>query len=198
MTFTNEQQVLCIFLLRMHIKILKLSQSNSVQSIYCMNFLHRQCITDRKLNFDTDYKQGQKRLQIGAGSEITKQGKSVTKRGKKITNRGRDYKLVEKNMLTVKPEYKHSMIQAVLFFSAQGCLQLIHMQLPCDNQFIASTKINLAWYSKTVKITLNNKKLHRLDNSQTNVISNWQLQLVIRQSNVIAFLTSQSVILPSR
>ena len=76
-----------------------------------MNFLHRQCITDRKLNFDTDYKSGQKRLQIGAGSEITKRGKSVTKRG-------RDYKLVEKNMLNVKPEYKHSMIQAVLFFSA--------------------------------------------------------------------------------
>ena len=83
-----------------------------------MNFLHRQCITDRKLNFDTDYKSGQKRLQIGAGSEITKRGKSVTKRGKKITNRGRDYKLVKKNMLNVKPEYKHSMIQAVLFFSA--------------------------------------------------------------------------------
>ena len=79
--------------------------------MYCINFLHRQCIADRKLNFDTDYKSGQqglqngtafrdyksgqKRLQIGAGSEITKWGKRITKRGKKITNRGRDYKSVQ-------------------------------------------------------------------------------------------------------
>ena len=82
-----------------------------------MNFLHRQCITDRKLNFDTDYKSGQvQRLQNEA--KALQSGAGITKRGKKITNRGRDYKLVEKNMLNVKPEYKHSMIQAVLFFSA--------------------------------------------------------------------------------
>ena len=57
-----------------------------------MNFLHRQCITERKLNFDTDYKSGQKRLQIGAGSEITKRGKSVTKRGRDYKAGQKDYK----------------------------------------------------------------------------------------------------------
>ena len=69
-----NSKLFAIFLLRMHIKLLKLSQSNSVYSIYWINFLNRQFITGRKLNFDTDYKSGQQGLQNGAAFRDYKSG----------------------------------------------------------------------------------------------------------------------------
>ena len=68
------------------------------------NFLQRHCITDRKLNFDMDYKLGQQGLQNGGnirdyksgqvqrlqnGAKGLQIGSGITKRGKKITNRCR-------------------------------------------------------------------------------------------------------------
>ena len=101
MTFTDKQQVICKFFTAHAHKIFEIVTIEfSIVNLLYKPFT-RQCITDRKLNFDTDYKSGQpglqngaafrdyqsgqKGLQIGAGSEITK-------RGKRITNRGRNCK----------------------------------------------------------------------------------------------------------
>ena len=66
----------------------------------------RQCITDRKLNFDMDYKSGQQGLQNGAAFRDCKSGQKglqigagseITKRGKRITNQDKDYKMGQKD-----------------------------------------------------------------------------------------------------